>query len=604
MKTTINTKLLVLSGSLISILIIVIGLSLYTINLLKSKDSINKSLYYLTETYKSFMIFSEDRNIINKEYFDFTFKKLNEEIKYNDFIDDSNLPSILNRYDSLFQRYFRLSEKRGLNEDLGIEGDFRKSAHDLEYILKNKKLKNIQVDLLQIRRREKDYLMRRNPLYIQMINENIKTIKLLVEDLNLDNNFKSDVYNNLDNYFTDFKNIVAILDSIDAVSNNLKLVQGEANLQIQNEVEKINQYADKVVNFIIIFFIFSIIIMIYLAKKLSNSIKEPIYKLSKIVKNISSDNFSLRAKVFTDDELGDLALSFNKMLDKLESAYHHVEVVNQNLEEKVNKRTVELSNEIEERKIYEEKLKTALEKINKIKEELDNSLSKEKELNLLKSRFVSMISHEYRTPLSVIMTSTYLLEKYFEMNDKKNFKAKINNIQSSIDSMKTLLEDTLTIDKFESGNININKIQLDLIELIKVAKHEAEILLKPKQIIEMNFNSEKLIINSDPTLLKHIFSNLISNSIKYSPKGSKIKIDLNDTDDYIIIDVNDEGIGIPEENQSNLFSPFYRANNVDTIQGTGLGLSIVKKFTELLKGEIYFTSVENFGTTFTVKLHK
>jgi signal transduction histidine kinase len=603
MKTTINTKLMLLSGSLTSILIIVIGLSLYTFNLLKSKDSINKSLYYLAESYKSFMIFSEDRNIINKEYFEFTLHKLNEEISNNNLSEKESLSSLLNSYDSLFKRYYTLSEKRGLNENLGIEGNFRKSAHDLEFILANKNLKQIQVDLLQIRRREKDYLMRKNPVYVQMISENIKSIKNMINQLNLDNKLKKEVGINLDNYLKDFKDIVAILDSIEAVSSKIKLVQNEANIQIQNEVEIINQYADKVINFIIIFFVISIILMIYLANRLSKSIQEPIHKLSKIVKNISSDNFSLRAKIFTDDEVGELALSFNKMLDKLENAYHQVELANQNLEEKVKNRTEELSNEIEERKIYEEKLKTALEKINKIKEELDHSLLKERELNLLKTRFVSMISHEYRTPLTVIMTSTYLLEKYFEMNDLENFKAKIQNIQSSIDSMKTLLEDTLTIDRLESGYININKTKIDLVELIKVTKHESELLLKPKQTIEFTSNVDKIYLESDHTLIKHIFSNLISNAIKYSPKGSNVKLNINKTDDYIIVDIIDEGIGIPKENQDKLFSPFYRADNVETIQGTGLGLSIVKKFIELIKAEIYFNSIENFGTTFTVRFH-
>lgn len=215
-----------------------------------------------------------------------------------------------------------------------------------------------------------------------------------------------------------------------------------------------------------------------------------------------------------------------------------------------------------------------------------------------------MISHEYRTPLTVIMTSTYLLEKYFELNDLDNFKKKLNNIQSAIDSMKVLLEDTLTLDRFESGKINVNKIKTNLKEIVTLSKEEIQLLLKPQQNIELNIHNEELFLETDPTLLKHIISNLISNAIKYSPNGSKIEIDLKEQNSEIYLFVKDYGIGIPEENQKNLFSPFYRADNVENIQGTGLGLSIVKKFVDLLNAEIDFESKLNIGTTFTLKFKK
>jgi len=604
MRNTINFKLTVLSSSLISILIIVIGLSYYTIDLLKGKDSINKSMYYLTESYKSYMLFSDDRNRINKEYFDFSIEKLKKEVNKNSLNNDINLSKSLAKYDSLFKFYYQLNEKRGLNENLGLEGNFRKSAHDLEYILSNKELKKLQVDLLQIRRREKDYLMRRNPVYVGMVSESIKTIYSKVKKSKIDSNLKNEILNNLKNYKFDFLQIVSILDSIDLVSTRLKYVQNEASIGIESAYSDINSYADKVINFIVTFFIISILLVIYLANKLSKSIKDPIVKLSKTVQNINSDNFSSRAKIFTNDEMGDLALSFNKMLDKIEQAYKHVEDTNQNLESTVQKRTVELSNEIQERKLYENKLHKAIENINKIKEELDISLSKEKELNLLKSRFVSMISHEYRTPLTVIMTSTYLLEKYFELGDFENFTKKMVNIQSAIQSMKVLLEDTLTLDKFESGKINIYNNNIDLIDIFNLSKIESEINLKENQKIVYNSSKQSITLVSDPTLVKHIFTNLISNAIKYSPSDSQITIDFQDNENYVMVNFIDEGIGIPVENIDNIFSPFYRADNVNSIQGTGLGLSIVKKFVELLKGEISFKNNEDKGTTFSLKLYK
>lgn len=604
MRNTINYKLTVLSTSLISILIIVIGLSYYTIDLLKGKDSVNKSMYYLTESYKSFMIFSEERNIINKEYFEFSIDRLNKEITKNSLLKDANLSKLLVKYDSLFKYFCNLNELRGLNENLGIEGDFRQSAHDLEFLLSNKELELLQVDLLQIRRREKDFLMRQDPVYVSMVNERISKIKLKVKKSKIEKNLKFEIIDFLENYQQNFLKIVGILDSINITSNKIKLVQKDASSEIGEVYSSINLYADKVINFIITFFILSIFIVIYLANRLSKSIREPILKLSKTVQNINSNNFSLRAKIFSNDEMGDLALSFNKMLDKIEQAYKHVEETNQNLENTVQMRTLELSKEIEERKVFEIKLQNALDNLCKIKDELDNALTKEKELNNLKSRFVSMISHEYRTPLTVIMTSTYLLEKYFELGDSENFKKKMGNVHSAIESMKVLLEDTLTLDKFESGKINTNKVELDVISLLKIAKSETEILMKKNQRIQINSSLDSIPFESDPVLLKHIFSNLYSNAIKYSPIGSDIFVNIFSTNEKIKIEFIDEGIGIPKENIDNIFSPFYRAENVSSIQGTGLGLSIVKKFVDILKGEIGFRNNSDKGTTFYLIFNK
>lgn len=180
----------------------------------------------------------------------------------------------------------------------------------------------------------------------------------------------------------------------------------------------------------------------------------------------------------------------------------------------------------------------------------------------------------------------------------------MGNIHSAIESMKVLLEDTLTLDKFESGKINTNKVGLDIISLLNIAKSESELLLKKNQRIQINSSLDTLVFESDPVLLKHIFSNLYSNAIKYSPIGSNIYVNIFASNEKIRIEFIDEGIGIPSANIDNIFSPFYRAENVSTIQGTGLGLSIVKKFVDVLKGEIGFRNNEDKGTTFYLIFNK
>lgn len=598
MHFTIDRKLFSLSFSLIAILLIVISVSIYTINLLRNKDSINNSMVYFNESYKSYLNYLEDRKKINIENFNYNIKMLNQEFE-NLKIENPELSIKIEEYVKSFNHFCELYEKRGINEKLGLEGKFRESAHDLEAILANINNSDIQVNLLQVRRREKDYLLRRNSTYVSMIDSNIDVIQKKVNMLSLENGLKKDISLDLKNYKNNFYKMVDVLDSLSAVKSEIRLLSTNVNNDLNNEFTRVNEFVESVINFIIIFFILSLIFVLFVSTKLSKSIKNPIIKLSKLVKNIDENNFSIRAKIFSNDEIGELALAFNKMMDKLEKSYKEVEHAKSDLELKVNKRTEQLSIEIEERKLYETKLLDTLKVLNNTKDELDLALLKEKELSELKSRFVSMISHEYRTPLTVLLTTTYLLEKYFEMGDKENFEKKMSNVHSAINSMKTLLDETLTIDKIESGKVNIKRSMIDLNDIIKTTIHESEMLLKAQQKINfINNNSKNIILESDPTLLKHIISNLVNNAIKYSKNGTDVDVELIDLENKKILKIRDYGIGIPEENKKHMFSPFFRADNVTGISGTGLGLSIVKNFSDLLEIDIKYESEENKGTTF------
>lgn len=598
MHFTIDRKLFSLSFSLIAILLIVISVSIYTINLLRNKDSINNSMVYFNESYKSYLNYLEDRKKINIENFNYNIKMLNQEFE-NLKIENPELSIKIEEYVKSFNHFCELYEKRGINEKLGLEGKFRESAHDLEAILANINNSDIQVNLLQVRRREKDYLLRRNSTYVSMIDSNIDVIQKKVNMLTLENGLKKDISLDLKNYKNNFYKMVDVLDSLSAVKSEIRLLSTNVNNDLNNEFTRVNEFVESIINFIIIFFILSLIFVFFVSTKLSKSIKNPIIKLSKLVKNIDENNFSIRAKIFSNDEIGELALAFNKMMDKLEKSYKDVEHAKSDLELKVNKRTEQLSIEIEERKLYETKLLDTLKVLNNTKDELDLALLKEKELSELKSRFVSMISHEYRTPLTVLLTTTYLLEKYFEMGDKENFEKKMSNVHSAINSMKTLLDETLTIDKIESGKVNIKKSLIDLNDIIKTTIHESEMLLKAQQKINfINNNSKNIILESDPTLLKHIISNLVNNAIKYSKNGTDVDVELIDLENKKILKIRDYGIGIPEENKKHMFSPFFRADNVTGISGTGLGLSIVKNFSDLLEIDINYESEENKGTTF------
>jgi PAS domain S-box-containing protein len=237
----------------------------------------------------------------------------------------------------------------------------------------------------------------------------------------------------------------------------------------------------------------------------------------------------------------------------------------------------------------------------KSEEEIKKMLEKEIQLNELKSRFVSMASHEFRTPLSTILSSTALIEKYDEKGEHEKKKKHLYRIRSSVNNLTGILNDFLSLDKIEEGKITFNPTEFDLISFCKELNEEMQALAKQNQVINCLYKTKMQIVYLDKQLLKNIMINLISNAIKYSPENSTINIEIN-ANENLVISVKDSGIGIPESEQQHLFERFFRAKNSTNIQGTGLGLHIVKKYTEMMNGSINFTSKENEGTTFFIQL--
>jgi PAS domain S-box-containing protein len=231
--------------------------------------------------------------------------------------------------------------------------------------------------------------------------------------------------------------------------------------------------------------------------------------------------------------------------------------------------------------------------------ELITALEKEKELNELKSRFVSMASHEFRTPLSAVLSSAYLLSRYAKTEEQPQRDKHIQRIVSSVSSLTEILNDFLSVSKIEEGNINPHPKNYDIRKQLTDIIPELQHLLKKGQSIFYSHAGENSIY-SDPSMMRHIVINLLSNAIKFSPEGSVVNLTSENTENELVISVKDSGIGIPKEDQENLFKRFFRSSNVTNIQGTGLGLHIVAKYAELLNGKITCHSELEKGTQFTI----
>ncbi|MDD3721121.1 MAG: PAS domain S-box protein [Lutibacter sp.] len=233
---------------------------------------------------------------------------------------------------------------------------------------------------------------------------------------------------------------------------------------------------------------------------------------------------------------------------------------------------------------------------------IQNALIKERELNELKSRFVSMASHEFRTPLSAILTSAILIGKQNGQGKEQKREKYVTQIEKNVNNLVVILNDFLSLSKLEEGKVVAIPKRFDLISFFKILVEESNIGLKKNQTISINSPNEELFVHLDVKLLKHIINNLLSNASKYSPEASSIYLKILQNQENVVIQITDQGIGIPEEEQKYLFARFFRAKNAANIEGTGLGLNIVKQYTTLMGGTIEFKSGINKGTTFSVEL--
>ena len=259
----------------------------------------------------------------------------------------------------------------------------------------------------------------------------------------------------------------------------------------------------------------------------------------------------------------------------------------------------------QERASLERKVAERTAELRRNNDELQASLARERELNALKTRFLSIASHEFRTPLSSIQFSANLLKRWSRANVSPELAAELHeeveSIEKAVVSMTASLNEVLAISKAEMGQFRFSPKEIDVAELCqKIVERFHDMSAETHRVV---FSSEngRVPARVDPKLMENILSNLLSNAVKYSPQGGAVACRLAAQERQIILSVSDQGIGISPEDQRRLFTPFYRGENAGQIQGTGLGLSIVKQFVELHGGTISVQSGQP-GTTFTVTL--
>ena len=264
----------------------------------------------------------------------------------------------------------------------------------------------------------------------------------------------------------------------------------------------------------------------------------------------------------------------------------------------MRKLNTELESKVEERTLI---LREALQELERSQQELNEALNKEKELNEIKSRFVSMASHEFRTPLSTVLSSAALIGRYTLSDEQDKRDRHIKRIKDSVRHLNVLLEDFLSLGKLEEGRISAESAPFNAREFQAEVVDEMNAILKEGQVIETSFSGADEF-DTDSRLLKNILINLLSNAIKFSGENAVIRLDMDNPGHSLQVAVVDQGVGISEEDQQHLFSTFFRGKNVLNIEGTGLGLHIVKRYVELLHGTIELNSKLQEGTRVTITI--
>lgn len=262
-------------------------------------------------------------------------------------------------------------------------------------------------------------------------------------------------------------------------------------------------------------------------------------------------------------------------------------------EQKITELTSKLEEEVRLRNIELEKTVARLKV----------SLNKEKELNHLKTNFITLASHEFKTPLSIILSSTELLVKYSDIQNLTKRDEHAVKIKTMINHLNGMLDDILTLENIESGKIHAKFKIFDFNKWIKELIKSTKPFLKKNQKLKLK-NSVKELLYHDTKILKIIISNLLNNALKYSPEGSLIELTTQISGNFILIQIADNGIGIPKNEQNLIFKRFFRAKNALYYPGTGIGLNIVQGYVRSLKGNISFESEENRGTVFKVEIPK
>lgn len=560
-------KLLALSGILILVIVVITILSQYSYDNLKDKERISTLIIKYNEISKEISSMEYRRRDDLETTFANDTSKITKHLKFIDsiskitnLIEDKEFQSQLDDYKKNIGQFIINIEKIGLTENDGIEGTFRINIHNLEKFLTKNKDYEALTYLLQARRSEKDFIMRHRQEYVEKVYKNISFL-----EAKLKSKYKTFDSTNfyLQNYLTSFRDYLEAFNNLRHSFISIKI--NEENLdrifsQKYLFYERQANFSQKVVTILMILSIITGLVLTYYYAK---NITKPVSELQKATLQVANGNFKVKLSIKTEDEFSQLGEFFNSMVASIE--HNNKLILRQNKE------------------------------LTEINEELQT-------LNATKDKLFSIIAHDLKNPLASFKTAIeYLHKDYYMFSDEEKIEL-LNEISDSAKSVYELLENLLQWSLAQRNKTPFNPVQFNFKDIVETTLSQLSLHAKNKKISLINHITEPIEVNGDVNLLTIVVRNLVSNAIKFTREGGSVQIDgkVNEDNNYYLVSVKDNGVGIPPEKLSKIFkiesSGSTRGTHNET--GTGLGLLLCKEYVEKHGGRIWVESELDIGTTF------
>lgn len=596
-KTTLFSKILSISAFIIAGAVLILLSSVYVQWKLKQQSVAKDIQLQLLDAQRRLNDFQFRGNINQIDSINASRIAINKDIDY--FDDDEDLKDLelsANAFFDKFEELIQLCIKRGIDEDSGMEGDFRERIHDLQKVVKEEGLTEAQILALELRRREKDFIMRGDSKYIDSVKSIAKRLEETIQMSQLTGEIKKRLLANITLYTVGFLKLSEVsqlintrYEELNEMNTNLMAMGMELNSK-KSEKAEIAQ-----------FFIFSImgsvlVVSIILSLWMSRRISKPISDLKDAANQLASGNLDVQVQnTNTRDEVEELSASFQKMVTQIKQRTD--ELIDSNLQLKL------LNGEIMKQQALLKQQSKEIEQNNQVLFKQNNDLEA---LLVEKNEFLGIVSHDLKNPLQSIKMAAHLLKTDTSLtkNEVSEFSA---DILTSSARMFDLIKNLLDANAVEQGKVKVSYDNFDAGSIIDSVVSTYEHRAKDKGIsIIVEKPSHPIFMYGDSGLSLQVLDNLISNAVKYSPHNStvKVKIDTDSENSMGTVCVEDEGPGLSAADQTKLFDKFSRLTPKPTggEHSTGLGLSIAKKLTEMMGGTVSCDSELGKGCRFTFAL--
>ncbi|GAB5466068.1 MAG: hypothetical protein Kapaf2KO_15040 [Candidatus Kapaibacteriales bacterium] len=597
MLRTLFRKILSVAAVILLGTLLIVLASLYAIDK-KNEQIASQDIHaYLLEAQRSLSIFQNTKNLETVERLSELEGLINEKFEELDKSECAlEIEALSIDFFKSFDRLISLVKERGINEDSGLQGSFRRDIHDVQDAFAELNNSIAQVKILEIRRREKDFMLRKDNKYFEQVSKDIIDLREHLKTINISTNQKRTLDSLLTAYINSFSKLVVATKGIAELSNNLneynKKLQTLSYEMTEEKAEMASLAQSGMVGLALIILVVSVWISLYLSKKIS----QPITQLKDAANELAKGNLDVNINsVVTEDEVQDLSVSFMYMVGQIKLRTDELVESNNQLI-KLNK---EINSQQEVLKLQAEEIKSNNITLGEQNSQLNNMIAE-------KNEFIGIVSHDLKNPLSAIRLAANLL-----MTDTSLTKDEVsefsNDILISATRMFELIKNLLDANALEQGTVKVNLLNFDI---GRVVNHSVESYKNKAAAKEINLHYElpenPIYAKGDSSLTHQILDNILSNAVKYSPYGKSITIliDKKGNGDMISVGVKDEGPGLSDEDQQKLFSKYTKLTPQPTggEHSTGLGLSIVKKLVEMQEGRIWCESELGKGCAFWFSL--